>query len=313
MDLPTSPTSPLRHHFTSRPKNSYNGYFTSSPTTSTTTQSPHRRCLHEQRKQAAQRELAGKVRNDWVFHWTDVPNRPSRRTPSAGFVVELEQNDAAAGRTTTWGDENDWRERDFSSPCPTPPSRRPGQKYIWSTEDPQSSPETHVRNKRRRRRNRLEEEMSWNANLRHWMAQRDAWTGGRVRLVYHRSAAVSNAEYLTATTTTANTAPFADARRSSINDPRSVSYSYNVDVIEEVPMPSAPLLSISPQLREANKTPENRAQIYKALVREGKSPWAPVNLADVTYAIVAGWKADKTWDEIARKAAAAEDAQRLAR
>lgn len=165
----------------------------------------------------------------------------------------------------------EWRERDFSSP------EEPCSKHVWSSNLSGADTEMRTREKRRRRRGLLEDEMSWNTGLRHWMAQRDAWTGARLRRVYHHhhdTLSPVGGEAHPPNTTEATPA--------------------EVEMIEEVPMPSAPLLSISARLRDS-MTPEVRSQIYSKVVIRSMTPRTPLNLADVTDAIVAGWKADGLW------------------
>lgn len=289
MDIQTSPTQPrrLRQVATTTTTGIFPTSDTSptSPMTSSTDWSS--RTIQEVR-----RELAHKVRHDWEFHWSGWDETDEKEKKCQANPAGREEEDDAEGKT-------EWRERDFSSPCPSPSPKPSSCSRHDTTFNRHGSSEMHAREKRRRRRGLLDEEMSWNAGLSHWMAQRDAWTGARLRRVHHHrqhhhqhlSPSFSAAAASSTTAVVDDIFSPGDAHRPNNT---KASPSSEIDVIEEVPIPSSPLLSISTRLRES-MTSEVHAQIYSKAVIRSMTPRTPLNLADVTNAIVAGWKTDGLW------------------
>ena len=150
-----------------------------------------------------------------------------------------------------------------------------------------------MRSRKRKRRARLLDEMRWNPGLRTYIARRDAWTGGVLRSSPPPPAAAAGAPpasttapTTSATTTTgSNSSHFPPAAAPPIIPP--------TDLLELVPL-HPPLLPPSNPIR-ASITPATYASIYSKVVTQGLTPTIPINLADVTRALVQGWKADGEW------------------
>ncbi|KAF1924720.1 uncharacterized protein M421DRAFT_71913 [Didymella exigua CBS 183.55] len=117
--------------------------------------------------------------------------------------------------------------------------------------------------KRKRRRMRLEEEMAENEGLRIWVQRRDAWTG-----------AASVRRY----------GPEAEAD--------TTAQDVEPDTFDLVPV--APRLLPTNAIR-ASITPKSYPDIYAKIVSSSRTPSVPINLADMTRALVQGWKDTNEW------------------
>ncbi|KAL2820443.1 hypothetical protein BJX63DRAFT_313737 [Aspergillus granulosus] len=77
--------------------------------------------------------------------------------------------------------------------------------------------------------------------------------------------------------------------------PSSISTSTTTDPFHDPLVPVVPsLISISNPIR-ASITPAMYPSIYSKVVLQGLTPTVPINLADMTKAMVQGWKADGQW------------------
>ncbi|MCJ1283500.1 hypothetical protein MMC26_002830 [Xylographa opegraphella] len=145
----------------------------------------------------------------------------------------------------------------------------------YKFEDPDSIAGEVSSQKRKRRRQYLEE-MDWNEGLRIYVTRRNDWTGGRF------SSELSQEHGIVRTGTTAD-------RASSQEDTVPV---------EMVPLP--PPLIPSSNLIRSSITPASYPAIYNKVIVEGVAPKIPINLADMTQAIVAGWKACGEWPPVSQ-------------
>ena len=148
---------------------------------------------------------------------------------------------------------------DSSSPDP----------YKFETPD---SIAREVCSRKRKRRREFLEEMDWNEGLRVYATRRNDWTGGRF------SPEASQAHSVVGIATTGDRAN---------ND-----WEDTVPV-EMVPLP--PPLIPSSNLIRSSITPASYPAIYNKVIIEGVAPKIPINLADMTRAMVTGWKACGEW------------------
>lgn len=272
---------------------------------------------------AIKREVAEKIRADWEFKWTNqktVPGTSQSDERGADPPRRIQSGEAARGAETTDLESGEWREREFwssSPPSPTLSSEEEKSRALHGPfrQDPFTtrlavSPEELRQEKRRKRQRLIEEELGWNTGLRHWSAQRDAWSGARRRYVQAEPPppsrprmSVSKGDSSTPLfqSTNAHHAARRTSHRSSFAVEESVPTTYTV---EEVPIPP-PLLSPSNILR-ASITPKAYPQIYSKVVLRSLTPAVPINLADMTRALVDGWKADGQWPPRSTPAAASE-------
>ncbi|KAI9848985.1 MAG: hypothetical protein M1837_005876 [Sclerophora amabilis] len=240
--------------------------------------------------QQTRREIAEKVNEDWEFEW-----EPSTRTDSDNLANDSRTSQILAAESNpTDGVPNlPYRLRSFSSnsnsssssrsQSPTASFSHPEKESSYKFETPDSVlpviSSRRLRNHHKKRR-LLEEQMTWNAGLSHWAARRDAWSGGRVERhqkpppQQYPSHSLSRDECPTS---------FTSAHE-------ELSQSTTTEV---VPV-HAPLLPQSHPIRAAI-TPAAYPQIYSKVVLRSLAPNIPINLADMTGALVAGWKADGDW------------------
>lgn len=147
--------------------------------------------------------------------------------------------------------------------------------------------------RRKRRRMRLEEEMSENEGLRIWVQRRDAWTG-----------ASSVRKYGPRSKTQPPTIPQHDSGNGAEDtmqlDPASPrptsapsdSEAERRDTFDLVPV-APPLLPDNPIRASIN--PKAYSDIYAKIVTSSRTPSVPINLSDMTKALVQGWKDTNEW------------------
>ncbi|MCJ1317711.1 hypothetical protein MMC15_003037 [Xylographa vitiligo] len=128
-----------------------------------------------------------------------------------------------------------------------------------------------VCSRKRKRRREFLEEMEWNEGLRIYATRRNDWTGGRF------SSEVPQAHGFVSTEMMAGRA----------------NQQEDTVPVEMIPLPS-PLIPSSNLIR-SSITPASYPAIYNKVTIEGVTPKIPINLADMTRAIVTGWKACGEW------------------
>lgn len=268
------------------------------------------------------REIRLKTRNDWELSWDGN---------GANVILEGD-TDTEGGRSLNGDKQTKWQERDFSSPCSSPTTTasataRAGEGRSTVTWVPDKSwlvreapkpvvtKEKRQKEKRQKRRVRLEAEMKWNPGLRYWMAQRDAWTGARQRHVRRSSSPRRPSQHIdrgqarhvgpsaslaaSAVSSTRSSSARTETRFSNCSSTEAIAGSpvgrrySSSDVIEEVPV--APPLLPPTNLLRASITPKLYPEIYSNCVVKATTTAVPVNLADMTKVIVAGWKSDGQW------------------
>lgn len=201
-------------------------------------------------------------------------------------------NDNNDNNNTTNNDENDnehnddtvsddsthaptWREREIDSSdasATEPPHHTPqSQPYKYDTPD---SLTTNLLTRKRARRHALDDEMRWNDGLRTYVLRRDDWTGGRVKIVHH----------------TLPPAPITLRHP----PPPSSSAPATVAIRTEVVPLAPPLLPATHPIR-ANINAATYPSIYSKVVVQGLAPTVPINLRDMTSALVVGWKEEDLW------------------
>ena len=202
----------------------------------------------------ARREVADKVRDDWVFPAGSGSPEAQLPTPTDDVPSQtIEPGVRYLPRSYS-------SSSDSSSPTPPPPSRRL-RRSSYKFDSPDSvaaSLAQRAARRRKRRRQANDAELAWNEGLRHWTAQRDAWT---------RS--------ITATMPPAGM-PAAES-----------------EAEELIPL-SAPILPPTHPNRAAI-TPAAYPTLYSKVVVKGQTPNVPINLPHIINSLVQGWKADDQW------------------
>ncbi|KAI9869486.1 MAG: hypothetical protein M1813_000275 [Trichoglossum hirsutum] len=256
---------------------------------------------------ATRREIAAKVRDDWEWPPAVIPVPPPPpllpkrhkkylKSRSSGQVHRSDGEEAVAGggdgegedgdTSTTTSDEEEepplpppllthpaptaWLARTLdSSPSPSPPSSPPASPYRYEHPDSVGpSIAAQERTLRSKRRRLLEEEMRWNDGLRCWVARRDAWSGAR--------------------TVEVDGGGSGEEGRGGGGD------------ATKTPPESPTLLPLSPPLHPLHPPPghlppHTHPQIYSRVVVKSQTPSMPINLKDLTAALVQGWKDDDMW------------------
>ena len=274
------------------------------PTESTATSSipSSNQRAHKQRKADTEAAIRGaklflheNVREDWTW-----PSQSSQ-TPSTRCALL----------------ETQWHERaSDSSSCPSPTL---GGHDLPPPTDPYrfDSPDSLLdvkRDKKRKRRHALQEEMNYNAGLCIFMRRRDAWTGAipmpqspldsAVESEASESIAIHSGsediDLLSPLTSTSQLSTNSKNEATNIpSDPGRASVFPKEEELAHIsqsvliPLPP-PLLPHSNPVR-AGISPATYPSIYSKIVVQGLSPTVPVNLKDVVGAIVDGWKRDGEW------------------
>ena len=216
---------------------------------------------------SARQEIRTNIREDW--EWQGIGS--AQTSPYTRVEADTE-----------------WRERDSdsSSESSSPKTSTISSPYKYET--PDSIAEAIVTRKRKRRRLQLVE-MSWNDGLNTYIHRRDAWTGG---LTLPRT---SSTEFPRSASGNLILPP--EHIKPTSYDPHHLSKSPETvpptDLIELTPLP--PPLIPPTNLMRASITQLHYPAIYRKVVAEGGSPAIPINLADLTRALVQGWKVDGEW------------------
>ncbi|KAF1977688.1 hypothetical protein BU23DRAFT_451664 [Bimuria novae-zelandiae CBS 107.79] len=205
---------------------------------------------------AARRFLEERVRNDW--NWPDVPD------------VWSQSDDEVRGVTS-------FRERYYgdSSPSESEAEGAADSSDPYRFDDPDSvgnAVELKAQRRTRKRYLALEEEMRVNEGLRLFVERRDAWTG------------VASVRKYGATGRTAQAQPdaqTADTERTSSD-------------LADTLVPVAPPLLLDNAIRKSI-SPKAYSDIFNKIVVSSRTPAVPINLSDMTKALVVGWKENGEW------------------
>ncbi|KAF1829987.1 hypothetical protein BDW02DRAFT_573476 [Decorospora gaudefroyi] len=218
---------------------------------------------------AARRVLDDRLRNDWAY--PDVP--------AVWSVSDEEVRDAVDFRERYYG-ESESGDSDNEDEGVSP--------YKFDSPDSIGDAVAHTREARRRRRKeRLEREMKENEGLRIWVERRDAWTG-----------AASVRKYGTNRQRHANR-PSSAAGYSSEEHTTTPNGSESHSINSATP-DTFDLLPVAPRFLDKNPirasiTPRAYPDIFQKIVVSSRTPSVPINLADMTRALVQGWKDSDEW------------------
>jgi hypothetical protein len=239
---------------------------------------------------AAQRFLIARVRTDWS--WPDVP--------AAGSQSDEEARGATSFRERFYGESSTSEADDESADSSDP--------YKFDSPDSiGDAVERKARRKKSKRRAALQDEMKVNEGLRTFVERRDAWTGV-ASVNKHGTAARPAKAQDPAQTADAERSPSISADISSSNAPTPMSVDSQASATaahdeafrSAVAATDEPLVPVAPPLLPDNAirksiTPRTYPDIYNKIVVSSRTPSVPVNLADMTQALVAGWKENGEW------------------
>jgi hypothetical protein len=224
---------------------------------------------------ACRRFLDEHLRNDW-----DYPD-----LPAAWSASDEQVRDAVDFRERYYG-ESESGDSDNEDQGATP--------YKFDSPESIGDAVAHTREARkRRRRERMEREMKENEGLRIWVERRDVWTGAasvrkygtsRQRQTNRPSSAAGSSSEEHATTPTGS---------------ESQSITSVAAAAAAIPE-TCDLVPVAPRLLDQNPirasiTPKAYPDIYQKIVVSSRTPSVPINLADMTRALVQGWKDADEW------------------
>ncbi|KAF2847674.1 hypothetical protein T440DRAFT_470732 [Plenodomus tracheiphilus IPT5] len=214
----------------------------------------------------AKRFLEERIRTDWAY--PDLP------PPWSASDEEVR-------------DAHDFRERYYgeSDSGDSSASDEGNGPYKFDSPDSIGHAVAHTQDARmRRRRERLGHEMEENEGLRIWVQRRDAWTGAAsVRKYCGRKAGLSDSPI---------------ARNSS--EEHAVPTGFISQSTDSAIPDMADVVPVAPRLLDANPirasiTPRAYSDIFQKIVVSARTPSVPINLADMTQALVHGWKETDEW------------------
>lgn len=242
-------------------------------------------------KEAVKKFLTERVRTDWKWEWPR-PAPDSDSSPEQPPALERFNSP-----DEHWKERDEWlsggSENEADAPIPTtissPDTPTPNSKTSpFRFESPDGVGETIKRTvyeRKRRRKKRLAEEMSWNEGLRCFVGRRDAWTGAR------RVAKPGMGFSPLKPTTTAQ-----GSSVSSEDGGSSTAIEQDEDDWEEdIEIPIAPAILPPENAMRASILPAAYNTIYDKVVVQALTPSCPMNLKDVTRSCVQGWKRDGEW------------------
>lgn len=218
----------------------------------------------------ARRLLDDRVRSDWAYPVL----------PPAWSASDEEVRDACDFRERYYG-ESDSDDSGFEGEL----GKKRAGPYQYDNPDSVGDAVTQARGARKkRRRERLEREMQENEGLRIWITRRDHWTGAASVLKYgtrDTASCVSPAEE-----------SFSEEHITPFGSGSPSLDSAHLDPYEIVPV--APRLLATNPIR-ASITPKAYSDIFQKIVVSSRTPSVPINLADMTKALVQGWKDTDEW------------------
>lgn len=239
---------------------------------------------------AARRFLDERVRTDWS--WPDVPDPWAQSDEEVRDVTTL--------RERYYGD---------SSPSETEDEAADGADP-YKFDNPDSigdAVELKALSRKRKRRLALEDEMKVNEGLRIFVERRDAWTGVASVKKYGTAARLANVQNaVQATETERSPSITADISSSNAPTPMSVDSQASAPTAHDDTLPTTvattdePLVPVAPRLLADNAirksiTPRAYPDIFNKIVVSSRTPSVPINLSDMTKALVAGWKENGEW------------------
>ena len=228
------------------------------------------------RSQTTPKETNGKRhRHSWSIT-KQSDGRPRKDSPAVD--VKAVKREIVANTREDWirpgplplphndriNDETRWQPRTMNSSSSSPLSSSPDP---YRFESPDAVAEESISPKNKRQRLQIEE-MRWNTGLRIFVERRNAWTGGGF-------------------------APASTQGKPVFQSVKDVIRDSRTNVVELCPLPEPLIPSTNPVRASIN--PAIYPSIYSRVVIQSTTPNIPINLADMTSALIEGWKMDGEW------------------
>ncbi|KAL5323918.1 hypothetical protein ACEPPN_008460 [Leptodophora sp. 'Broadleaf-Isolate-01'] len=239
-------------------------------------------------KEAVKKYLAERVKNDWKWEWPQ-PEGQANLEPTITIEEDAEAQDVAWKERDEWlsnasddGDDMKVPGPTSSHDTPTPTSKKSSGPLRFDSADGVGDViKKALSDRKRRRKRRLADEMTWNEGLRCFVARRDAWTCARK---------IQRPSGTTVVKTTTR------ASISSGDGGSSTAIEQEDDEWEDdIEIPIAPPILPPENAMRASILPSAYNTIYDKVVVQSLTPSCPMNLKDVTRSCVQGWKRDGEW------------------
>lgn len=214
----------------------------------------------------------------------------------------------------------EWREREYSTEessddeSEESTNSKGSKKSTYKFEGPDSvGPQLSDRKlaRKRKRQKLLDEEVTWNDGLAHWLARRDAWcrayTSAQVQMLESRRDEAPDSTSASTGSTPRTSTSSSDDEEAVVSEP-TTSAATTPELVPEPsvlpPRPPAPpseiLIPLAPPMLPNHPvrrriTPEVYPEIYSKIILQSRSPSVPINLLTMTRALVQGWKHDGEW------------------
>ncbi|KAF2689428.1 hypothetical protein K458DRAFT_384076 [Lentithecium fluviatile CBS 122367] len=226
---------------------------------------------------AARRFLDDRVRSDWDF--PDTPDYWSASDEEVRGVTEFRERFYGTSEDEESGDEVAADPYKFDSP-----------------DSIGDAVERKELGRKQKRITALEEEMIENEGLRLWVQRRDVWTGAAAVNKYGTKRPPKSAPTTQggSSSTTPTTRSSSDASApieiNSHPPPHDRNNATSVDLLVPVAHPLLPDNIIRKSI-----SPKAYPDIYNKIVLSSRTPAVPINLADMTKALVKGWQEHGEW------------------
>lgn len=270
-------------------------------------------------KEAVKRLLLEKVKDDWKWEWprpkpkpepeSESHSRPQPETEPASehdikpisshaSLVNAQQGDIIEEQ---WKERDEWAsnasdsEQDTAKRGPRlvdrPHSGAKNEPFRFeSPDDVGENIKNTQSDRKRRRKKRLAEEMSWNDGVRCFHERRDAWTGARRVSRY----SATRAKFLPIEKLRKSTSHSSeDGGSSTAIEPEASDAEEEWEADIEIPI-APPFIPPTNAMR-ASITPAAYNTIYDKVILQQLTPSCPINLKDITRSCVQGWKRDGEW------------------
>jgi len=228
----------------------------------------------------ARRFLADRVRDDWA--WPDTPPPWSQSDEEVRGVGDFRERFYG----TTSGSDAD----------PDAAADTGADPYKFDSPDSIAvAVESKLESRKRRRRETLAEEMAWNEGVSCFVRRRDAWTGAAAVKKYgaKRRSVTDQPEVfsmeMSGSGASDTTGMGDDVQNVSTTRPASQAES----TAESLVPVARPLLPLNPI--RGSISSKIYPDIYNKVVVSARTPSVPINLSDMTRALVQGWKDNGEW------------------
>lgn len=256
-------------------------------------------------QQTASREikkyLISVVRNDW--EWPPPEASATSAPPSEVASHALKERKPVAYRERYYGSTDESNGDDDEDEESGQSEAEEGEK-AFKFEDPDSiggMMEKRIAKRKRKRKAKLEEEMKWNDGMRCFVERRNAWTAARSREDERPAQPEVDEAKDDRTDSQDVTMQPPSTETDEQKDTKGTTNGETNDEADVKLPDDDPLLPIPPPLIEPSNpiraaiTPRAYPDIYSKIVTSSRTPTTPINLIDMTRALVQGWKENGEW------------------